>query len=314
MIPESERALSGLLRRLLRHGRVPAREFENLTIAPGEMGLLVERGEVVAPRDTQMLDTGRIRAALSPAEHAWVRDLRVFPAIDSTNMRMVEAAHSKSVDGCCWFAELQTAGRGRRGRSWHSPFARNLMVSIGVAVGGLPKEAGALSLAVGLAVADLIERLGVRNVALKWPNDVLIDGAKVCGILIELAARRRPLECVIGIGLNLHAPGALREVVDQEITGLAECGVGQDRESIAAELISNVLRFVNEFTSNGFAAMQTAYEAVHICHGQLARVVLGNGSYEGTVLGVTADGELRIRGADGERRFYGGEVSLRKHA
>ncbi len=313
-MPESEQALSRLLNRLFRDGSVPAREFETLPVTPQEMGLVVERGEVLAPRDTVILDSKRINAALSPFALARTRDLRVYPVIDSTNLRMMEEAKTGSIDGCCWFAELQTAGRGRRGRRWHSPFARNLMVSIGVALGGSPCSVGALSLTVGLAVADLIQQLGVPNVALKWPNDVLIDGAKACGILIELVAWRRPLECVVGIGLNLEIPRDLRESVDQEVTGLRELGVDEGRELIAAGLISNVLRFVNKFRKSGFGTMRPAYDEAHICQGRLARVMHGNGSYGGVVLGVTDQGELRVQGIDGERRFNGGEVSLRKYA
>ncbi len=311
-MPDWEQALPALLKRLFREGGVPVREFENAPIQPGELGLVVKRARVLAPADTEFLDAARIRAALPPAAATWLRDLRVYPAIDSTNRRMMEAAQTKSVAGRCWFAELQTAGRGRRGRSWHSPFARNLMVSFGIELGGSPRRAGALSLSIGLAVADLVEQLGVSDVALKWPNDVLIGGAKVCGILIELAARRRPLECVVGVGLNLEVSQDLRDVVDQEIIGLRECGVVDRRNSIAARLIANVVRYAEEFKRRGFAAMRPAYDRVHICQGRPSRVVQGNGAYEGIVLGVTDDGELRILGRDGEHRFNGGEVSLRK--
>ena len=312
MIPESERTLSTLLERLFREGEVPVADFASTPIAPQEMGLVVRKARVLAPQDAELLDPARLRAALPPSTTNWLRDLRVFGVIDSTNVRMVEAAQTQSIDGHCWFAELQTAGRGRRGRRWYSPFARNLMVSVGSALGGSPRDAGALSLAVGLAVADLIERLGVTDVALKWPNDVLVGGAKVCGILIELVAQRRSLESVIGIGLNLEASSDLRAVVDQEITGLRERGVRADRHAIGAGLIANVLRYVEAFRRDGFGAMRSAYDEVHICQDRQVSVEQGNRSYEGTVLGVTDRGELRIRGGGGERCFNGGEVSLRQ--
>ena len=209
---------------------------------------------------------------------------------------------------------MQTAGRGRRGRSWVSPFARNLTLSLGFALGGKPRDAGALSLAVGLAVADLVEGLGVSAVALKWPNDVLIGGAKVCGILIELVAHRRPLECVVGIGLNLDVPAETRAAIGQEVTDLGEHGVETGRETVAAGLLSNVVRYVEEFKRSGFAGMRAAYDEVHACHGKPCRILQGNIEYEGIVLGVTDDGELRVRGRDGERLFNGGEVSLRVRA
>ena len=306
-----QQSLSELLERLVREGSVPESEFDLARIRPEDIGLHVENALVLTQPDTKTLDTRRIRDALSPAAAAWVRDLAVHFAIDSTNTRMAEAAHSGSVDGFCWFAELQTAGRGRRGRRWHSHFARDLTVSMGFTLGGSPKDAGALSLAVGLAAADLIERLGVADVALKWPNDVLVGGAKVCGILIELAAQRRPLECVVGIGLNLHVSRDVRAVIDQEVADLRQFGLTPDRDVLAAGLVSNVVRFVDEFRRAGFSGMRSAYDAVHICHGRRCRVLQGNGSYEGVVLGVGDNGELRLQDPAGERLVNGGEVSLR---
>ena len=311
MTPIQQQKLSEVLGRLVREGSVPEHEFEPTPVRPGEIGLNVANGRVFAPPGTTTLDADRIRTALSPAAAAWLRDLRVHLAVDSTNTRMAEAARSGTIDGLCWFAELQTAGRGRRGRSWFGHYARNLTVSMGFALGGTPGDAGALSLTVGLAVADLIERLGVADVALKWPNDVLIGGAKVCGILIELTAQGRPLECVVGIGLNLHVSHDIRAVIDQEVADLGQFGVTADRGALAAALVSNVVRFVGEFRRAGFGGMRMAYDDVHICHGRPCRVSRGNRIYEGIVLGVTDSGELRLRGSEGERRFNGGEVSLR---
>ena len=314
MTPVQQQKLSALLERLVLEGSLPEPEFDGVPISPGAMGLDVRNGRVVLAPGTTILDSGRIRAALMPDAAAWLRDLQVRWVVDSTNSRMAEAAQAGSVDGLCWFAELQTAGRGRRGRSWISPFARNLTLSMGFALGGAPGDAGALSLAVGLAVADLIERLGLLEVALKWPNDVLIGGAKACGILIELVAHRRPLECVVGIGLNFNVSAEIRAVIGQEVAGLRQYGVRAGRDAIAAELVSNVVRYVDEFKRSGFRGMRSAYDEVHICHRRPCRILHGNVEYGGIVVGVTDGGELRVRGPDGERRFNGGEVSLRQGA
>ena len=304
--------LSELLERLVRDGSVSARAFDAMPVRPRELGLPVDGARVLAPPHIEMLDAKRIGAALSPAALAWLRDLQVRLVVDSTNTRMAAAARSGSIDGSCWFAELQTSGRGRRERRWISPFARNLAVSMGFALGGSPNDAGALSLAVGLAAADLIEGLGLDDVAVKWPNDVLIGGAKVCGILIELIAPQGPLECVVGVGLNLCIPAEVRTLIDQEVADLAQFGVAVDRDVLAAGLVSNVVRFVDEFKRAGFAGMRAAYDQVHSCHGKACRVDQGNDSFKGIVLGVTERGELRVRGAHGERHFNGGEVSLRR--
>ena len=312
MTPLDEQRLSGLLGRLLRARSLPESEFDRFQVTPGEMGLVVRDGNVLLSPDTTILDGGRVREGLSSGAAAWLRDLKVHTVIDSTNCRMTAAAQAGSVDGLCWFAELQTAGRGRRGRSWVSPFARNLTLSLGFSLGGTPRDAGALSLVVGLAVADMVERHGVADVSLKWPNDVLVGGAKVCGILIELIAHRRPLECVIGIGLNVELPHDARAAIGQDVADLREQGVEDGRDVLAAELVSAVIRYVDEFKRSGFRGMRSTYDEVHTCHGRHCRILHGNAEFEGVVTGVTDDGELRVRGPDGERRFNGGEVSLRR--
>ena len=314
MTPVQEQRLSALLERLLREESLPESEFEGIPIAPVEMGFSVGDGLVAMAPHTRVLDIGRVRSGLSAGAVEWLRDLRVHRVIDSTNSRMVEAGRSEGVDGFCWFAELQTAGRGRRGRSWISPFARNLMLSLGFALRGAPKDAGALSLVVGLAVADLVERLGVADVSLKWPNDVVVGGAKLCGILIELVTRGRSLESVVGIGLNLDLPAGVRAVIGQQATDLGQQGVRTPREAIAAGLVSTVVRYVSEFKRSGFRGMRSAYDEIHICHRRPCRILSGNLEYAGIVSGVTDDGELRVRGPDGERRFNGGEVSLLRDA
>ncbi len=307
-----ERRLSELLERLACGGSLAESEFDRFPVTPGEMGLVVRDGKVLLSPDTAILDMGRIREGLSTDSAAWLRELRVHWVVDSTNSRMTAAAQAGSVDGLCWFAELQTAGRGRRGRSWVSPFARNLTLSLGFSLGGTPRDAGALSLVVGLAVADMIEGHGVADVSLKWPNDVLVGGAKACGILIELIAHRRPLECVIGIGLNVELPPDVRAVIGQEVTDLRQQGVEDGRDVLAAELVSAVIRYVDEFKRSGFRGMRSTYDEVHTCQGRPCRILHGNAEFEGVVTGVTDDGELRVRGPDGERRFNGGEVSLRR--
>ena len=314
MTPDQRQKLAAALERLARSDSIPEAAFDGIPVSPGELGFAVREGRVLLSPGTTTHDADRIARALSPVAAAWLGNLRVHWAVDSTNTRMVAAAHDESVHGLCWFAELQTAGRGRRGRSWISPFARNLTLSMGFALGGAPRDAGALSLAVGLAVLDLIEREGVADAALKWPNDVTIGGAKVCGILIELVAHRRPLECVIGIGLNLDVPPAARAVIGREVADLRQCGVSAHRDELAAGLVSSVVRYVQEYARSGFGGMRAAYDRVHSLHGEPCRILQGNVEYGGVVLGVTDTGELRMRGPDGERLFHGGEVSVGRRA
>ena len=299
------------LHRLLSGGSAPLGGYEFGDVKPEDLGLVVVGDRVRLPPDVELLDPSRIEQGLSDRAQGWVADLKVALAIDSTNVRMVELAQSESVAGHVLLAELQTAGRGRRGRRWFSPFARNLAVTLGVGLSSQPEVFGSISLVVGLAVADLLQGLGVRDVSLKWPNDVLIGGAKVCGILIELVKRADIYEGVIGIGINFEVAEGLRRTIEQPVTDLKEQGIEVGRNQLAGDLISMIVRYVDEFERRGFAPMRAAYEAIQAYRGQTCYVILGAERIEGIVLGVANDGQLCLRCAEGERLFNGGEVSLR---
>ena len=304
-------SLDQYFQRLLREGCAPLNEYAFGDTTPEELGLVVEDDVVRLPKDVELLQGPHIERALSDRAKGWLVDLEVALAIDSTNVRMVERAQSESVEGHVLLAELQTAGRGRRGRRWFSPFARNLAVTLGFGLSSPPGQLGSVSLVVGLAVADLLQDHGVVNVSLKWPNDVLIGGAKVCGILIELVKRADVYEGVMGVGINFEVAQGLRRTIDQPVTDLKEQGVEVGRNQLASDLISKVVSYVAEFERHGFVSMRSAYEAIQAYQGQTCQVILGSDRIEGTVLGVSDDGQLRMRCAEGERRFNGGEVSLR---
>ena len=303
--------LSVLLRRLLDQGEVPADRFDFEEAAPQRLGLVVTDGKVLLPAGVVALDAEAISAQLSPEAAQWLRGVTVFPAVDSTNSRMVKLAQSASIDGLAWFAELQTAGRGRRGRRWLTPFGRNIAVSLGFEL-GLPTGAlGGLSLAIGLAVAEFLRYEGIEAAAVKWPNDVYIDGAKVCGILMEVVAKAEHCACIVGIGLNVDLPASARAAIDQEVTDLRTHGLSMDRNGIAAALASEVVEAVRRFGREGFLPRRSAYDRLHVCQGRDCRVVQGNQTREGVVLGVTGEGALRMRCSGETVEFTGGEVSLR---
>ncbi|MBV8062746.1 MAG: biotin--[acetyl-CoA-carboxylase] ligase [Nevskia sp.] len=168
-----------------------------------EWGLEVEaeagRGYRLA-QPLQRLEADRIRALL-PAQRA-LRGLEVLARTDSTNQRLLEADAAQ--DPQVLFAELQTAGRGRRGRQWRSPFGANLYLSLAWSFPAWPPQLSALSLAVGVACARALRRAGLRAVRLKWPNDLRVGEAKLGGILIEQRGEAGgACRVVIGVGLNV---------------------------------------------------------------------------------------------------------------
>lgn len=274
------------------------------------------RGRAVLDDDVDLLSATTIREALTPATVDWLRELAVHAHIGSTNSALLGRADTDGVVGRVLTAEVQTAGRGRRGRAWLSPFGRNLAVSIGVAVDRPPAELGALSLVVGLAVRDALLEYGLREVDLKWPNDVLMHGAKLAGILIELAQPNRPAEVVIGIGVNVGCRQAIAGQVEQAVADVTEQVERPSRNRLLAALVNHIVAACGRFAAEGFAPFRAIWDAAHHYHDRAVTLTLpgagGPGdAISGTVLGVASNGALRLANAGGIREYIAGEVSLR---
>ena len=250
-----------------------------------------------------LLDAGRLGAALPQCR------VRVEECIDSTNslaMRLCrEAAGADLV-----LAESQTAGRGRRGRQWISPFAQNLYCSRVLRIEQAQTQLEAPSLVVGLAVARALHRLGLEGAALKWPNDILVEGRKIGGILLELTGDPADVcHVIIGIGLNVNM---LQGDIDQAWTSLrSESGRMFDRNDLCIALIQELDDLLLQHRQQGFAALRAEWERHHAWQGRPVRLTGGPEVVEGEVLGVADDGSLRLRVAGREQSFTGGELSLR---
>jgi len=284
----------------------------------GDLGIQVNEGVASLGEDIELLSEGDIRRGLWPATTDWLRELTVRVHIDSTNTTLLERARGAGIDGCVLTAEVQTGGRGRRGRGWLSPYGRNLAVSLGFAVTRPLAELGALSLATGVAVRRALLDFGLSGVELKWPNDILLDGRKLAGILIELVRATSTVEVVIGIGVNVGSAAAVAPRVDQPVADVAEQIGRPSRSDLLARIVNHVVATCRDFDVGGFEPFRAEWEAAH--HHQGSPVVLqlpgsrGNPgeTVEGTALGVALDGSLRIDTGDRVREFSGGEVTLRR--
>lgn len=212
------------------------------------------------------------------------------------------------------FAEWQVAGRGRRGHRWLSPPASNVQVScLKRFPAGYARLSG-LSLAVGVAVAEALVDCGIARVGLKWPNDLVVDGAKLGGILVELGGdAARACHAIIGIGLNVRLPGAVRTTLGQEVVDLAGLCHGDPppRQRIAVALVARLVAALDLFAASGFGAFADAWAARDALAGRPVRVASGGGAFEGVALGVDRSGTLRVRCADGVRSVDAAEVSVR---
>ncbi|HRP97279.1 MAG TPA: biotin--[acetyl-CoA-carboxylase] ligase [Rhodocyclaceae bacterium] len=210
-------------------------------------------------------------------------------------------------------AEHQTAGRGRRGRSWHAwPGSSLTFSTLWRFPAGAPVPAG-LSLVAGLAVARALEGLGVGHVALKWPNDVLVGGHKVAGILVELLpGRGRTPAAVIGVGLNLRLPPDSSIPDQPQVTDLAaHLDPLPQRGTVMAGLLREMHALFDTYAYAGFAALRGAWQQRNAFAGQPVRIVAESGETHGTCAGVDEDGALLLRTDAGITRILSGDVSLR---
>lgn len=298
---------------LAHHGRAEVGDLAHVDLRRlAASGLEVANGQVRVGDDVELLREAEVRSALTPHAAAWLGRLEVRAHLPSTNTALLERAQAASVDGHVLTAEVQTAGRGRRGRDWHSPFARNLAVSLGVALPRPAAEVGAFSLVVGLAVREALADVGLREARLKWPNDVLLEGRKLAGILIEIGGAT-PRDAIVGIGVNVGGGAQVASRVDQPVADVTERVRPPVRNRLLAALINRLLAAKERFAASGFAPFVAEWERAHHHQNRAVTLLLpGNAApVTGTALGVSRDGALRLATAQGERAFVAGEVSLR---
>ena len=238
------------------------------------LGVQIAEGCARLDDDIELLVASSIHSALDARAAAWLRELNVCPCIDSTNTALLAQAESRGIHGCVLTAEMQTAGRGRRGREWLSPFGRNLAVSVGLGTRRPPVELGALSLIAGLAVRAALEDCGLVGVELKWPNDVLLHGRKVAGILIELVRSTAPVDVVVGIGVNVCCRATVASRVDQTVADVAEQIPQPSRNALLAHIVNHLVAASERFEDAGFNPFRRNWQEAHRYHGAMVTVIL----------------------------------------
>lgn len=262
-----------------------------------------------------LLDRERIESLLLLPVRKRLASLEILREVDSTNARLLALPVLPGPVAC--LAELQTAGRGRRGRDWHAPFGASLCLSLAWPFAQAPRGFGGIGLVAGVAVADALAQLGYEGVGLKWPNDLVVDGAKLGGLLVESRGEAGgQTRAVIGIGVNWRvARDALDGLVDQDWTDLASLPAAlPDRSVLAAALLNGLVVALDEFSNRGFAAFRARWQARDALHGREVEVRLENERVSGRAVGIDEDGALRVQAADREYRFTAGEVSVRGRA
>ncbi len=284
------------------------------------MGLVVEtRGRVgyCIPGGVELLDAGRIRTALGPATRQALVALEVAFSIDSTSGYLLGLPMPGPGEVTCCLAEYQDGGRGRRGRRWLSPVARGLCFSMGVRLERGGHELPTLSLVAGVAVVRALEAVGAGGALLKWPNDVILGGGKLGGILVDVAGEPGgPLHVVIGVGLNVHAAPAAGDVILAGGLRPASLGAGPggqqpSRNALAAALIDSLVAAVAVFDAHGFPPFVDAWRQADFLAGRAIELEVAGRHEPGVARGIADDGTLLVDSAGGRRRVVAGEVTLR---
>lgn len=265
-------------------------------------------------RPLDLLDTERVRAGLPAVTRRRIGLLENHWRLDSTSSELARRAAGLP-DLAFVFADWQGAGRGRRGRRWLSPPATNLQCSCLKRFAGGYGSLSGLSLAAGVAAARALEDCGVQGIGLKWPNDLVHDGAKLGGILVELGGEfMGPCHAIVGVGINVYLPDAVRTSLDQRSVDLAgfRGGATPSRNTLAAALVARLTETLDAFDRDGFCAFVDAWSARDALKDRRIHVDGVRGAFDGVAAGVDARGALQVRSAGTLRSIDSADVTVRR--
>jgi BirA family biotin operon repressor/biotin-[acetyl-CoA-carboxylase] ligase len=259
----------------------------------------------------ELLDASRIAAAMRPREREAVGAIDVRWQIDSTSSELARTAESMAMPRAC-LAEIQTSGRGRRGRRWQTPLAGGIALSFVRRFDGGMAALSGLSLVAGIAVLRALADAGIDGAALKWPNDIVANGRKLGGILVELGGDALgPCRAIVGIGLNVRIGAGEGAAIDQPWTDLAALGTTPSRNAIAGRVLARLAEALETFATAGFAAFEPEYARHDALRGRDIVIASGNERWSARADGVTSRGALRVVRDGRAIDVDSGEVSVR---
>lgn len=242
------------------------------------------------------------------------RNIRYYEEIDSTNEELHRLALDGAGHGTVVSAKRQTAGKGRRGRKWEATEADNIYMSVLLRPKLATEKAPMLTLVMAQSVALILEKYGFERVQIKWPNDLILSGKKVCGILTEMHLREMEIDHVIvGVGINVNQKNFPEELVDKATSLLLECGKPIKKENMISEITDTFLKLYEKFAKIGdLSFLQEAYNQRLVNREKEVRVLEPEHAYTAYALGINPLGELLVRLQDGTTKtVYAGEVSVR---
>jgi len=266
---------------------------------------LDKKFEFLSPQD--------IRKMMSKRSKKSCQDIDIFFQIKSTNLHLLNRLSHNSIHGFTIFAEYQSEGRGRRNKKWISPIGSGVCFSIGWHFEVMPISLELLSLYMGVAVARSLDSIGIENVGLKWPNDIIVGERKIGGILLDIKGESTgPLNIVIGIGINYELPKHPPLNIDQPVTDICSTtGERFSRNMISAILLSNIFEILYDLELGKNLNLINEWRKYDCYLGRKAALILPNQKIIGVLKGVDDQGSLLML-VDGELSSYrSGEVSLR---
>lgn len=262
------------------------------------------------------LDTGKIRAALPAETGARLRRLETVWALPSTNAALLERTDLPAGRSDVLVAEYQSAGRGRRGRVWLAPPGGAICLSLSWSFVQLPRDLGALGLAVGVCALRALRACGAQGVRLKWPNDLVLEQGKLGGILIEMRAEScGPAYVVVGVGINVALAATLRSQIaatGTQAADLAAAGVtAGPRNELIAGIVREVISGLLAFELDGLKPFAEEWQRSDALRGRSISVLGAEQSTRGIARGIDGSGALLLETTEGLKKLVSGEVSVR---
>lgn len=283
--------------------------------ALGELGIdifaVTGKGYRLA-QPLELLDRDMIFTNLSAESRALLADLELHSHLDSTNSHLSTRAAALPSGQVC-LAEYQSSGRGRRGRTWISPYAANVYLSLLWRFSVSPAVLSGLGLVSGVAVARALREAGLKDIGLKWPNDVTWQGRKLAGTLLEMSGESYgPINVVIGVGVNVRMPATAGGRIDQAWVDM-ETALGDkvSRNALAGLLLHHLLLAMQQFQDKGLAPFLQEWQQWDIITGKTIRLQLPNETLTGIAKGIDRNGALLLQCRGTISSYMAGEVSVR---
>ena len=251
---------------------------------------------------------------LNQLETAWAgQSCLCFPVLDSTNDYAKELAKKECVHGTLIVADTQTAGKGRRGRIWQSPEGTTISMSLCLEPKLPTEKVSGLTLVAALSVAEAIFEITEKRAQIKWPNDIVLNGRKICGILTELCFRKETYVVIVGVGVNVNTEHFPEEIQEVASSLKRECGKEVSREALIAAILKHFERFFASYEkTEDLSLLRKDYEEMLANKDREVLVLDPQQAYKGIAKGITDSGNLVVVCEDGsEKEVYSGEVSVR---